>query len=229
MGMIVPYCKASNYSDSIRDCPAHPLGAHGRCLDFIEANTKVLDIGCGRGLLSRQLKLKGCYVVGMEISPELAKKVSDFCDQVIVTDVESYNFHQLELFDVVVCADILEHLKYPERLLSNLRYVLKPEGYVVASIPNVAYWKIRMKLMMGDFSPDLCILQPQHIKFFTLKTIKEMFEKTGYKIVKLTISYYGMLAFSQRRLYRLLRWLGNRRKTVFGQQFIFKAIKREKV
>ena len=141
--------------------------------DLINPNTKVLDIGCASGKLGVALKNKGCFRVGIEIDVELAEKAKINYDRLLVLDIEKLTklpFPE-RYFDVIVLADILEHLAWPENVLSNLTRYLADDGYIILSVPNVANWQVRLGLLLGNFNYGQGILDGEHLRFFTLKSI----------------------------------------------------------
>lgn len=166
---------------------------HVKIVSRICSGAKILDVGCASGYLARELKEKKCTVVGIEINKEMAAMASNYCDKVIVTDVEE----AVELpipekeFDFIILSDVLEHLRRPDLVITKLKRYLAPDGLVIASIPNVARIEIRIKLLLGRFDyQDSGIMSKGHLRFFTLKTAKDMFKSTGYKIIQ--IDYTGL-------------------------------------
>jgi len=92
-------------------------------------------------LFSQLLTRKGCRVTGIEINPDAAK-VAELYEQVIVADLDFVSVTELlpiHEFDVAVFGDVLEHLRNPWRVLEETQQLLKSEGYIVASIPNIAH------------------------------------------------------------------------------------------
>jgi len=147
---------------------------------------KVLDVGCGNGSLGAKLKEKQIEVVGIERNKDLYTPAKGKLDQVYLADVEKFNLPYPEgYFDCILYADILEHLLDPLATLKNQDKYLKDDGYIVASIPNVRYYKLIIRLLFGgtwDYV-DTGILDKTHLRFFTLTNIKELFIRAGYKII----------------------------------------------
>jgi 2-polyprenyl-3-methyl-5-hydroxy-6-metoxy-1,4-benzoquinol methylase len=193
-----------------------PHGPHDKIVSMMGKGCKVLDVGCGVGKLGKYLKEKlNCYVVGIEADEEAAKAAEKFYDEVIVADVEQLRElkYPHKYFDTIIMADILEHLKRPDMLLIKLKPYLKPEGSVIASIPNIARLETRIKLLLGKFEyQETGILDKTHLRFFTLKTAKELFESTGYRVIQ--VDYTGLA--SKHRLFRSL-------PTLFAFQLIIVA------
>ena len=200
------------------------FAAHQICLNLIDEGRTVLDVGCATGYLSSRLKEKGCKVIGLEIDPEMAEEARLYCDKVFVGNAEAIELPYKEYFDVILYADVLEHLRNPLEVLVRFRSYLKQNGYIVVSIPNVANWFIRLSLLFGKFnysSKRCTIIDPGHLRFFTLKTIREMLEQAGFKIVHLdiTVDLPGLSRFP------FIRTLVKLWKKLFATQFIIKAVK----
>ena len=155
-------------------------------LNFIGSGKRVLEFGCATGYFSQLLRRARCEVVGIEINPNAAKVASEFCEQVIVADLDYVSILEVlrnQSFDVAVFGDVLEHLRDPWTLLREVKNILKPSGYVVASIPNVAHGAVRLSLLQGEFNySELGILDNTHLRFFTRKTVYELFDKSDYEI-----------------------------------------------
>ena len=155
-------------------------------LNLIGNNKRVIDFGCATGYFAQFLKQKGCYVVGVELNPEAAKIAEHHCDQVLVADLDFTPILEIlrdQKFEVAVFGDVLEHLRDPWRVLEEVRQILQPDGYVVASIPNIAHGAVRLSLLQGHFEyADLGLLDNTHLRFFTRKTVQELFERAGYTV-----------------------------------------------
>jgi 2-polyprenyl-3-methyl-5-hydroxy-6-metoxy-1,4-benzoquinol methylase len=155
-----------------------------KILQLIESGKEVIDFGCATGYFSRLLQNKGCAVTGVEINPEAAKLAEEYCEKVIIADLDYVSIQDIfpeQKFDIAVFGDVLEHLRNPWRVLEETKYILKEDGYVVASIPNIAHGSIRLSLLQGRFEyTEFGILDNTHIRFFTRETVKKLFEKAGY-------------------------------------------------
>jgi 2-polyprenyl-3-methyl-5-hydroxy-6-metoxy-1,4-benzoquinol methylase len=86
-----------------------------------------------------------------------------------------------------VFSDILEHLKRPDIVLKKAKNWLKPDGYVVANVPNAVRIEYRLKILLGKFEYGRNLGQhpPTHLRFFTLKSVKQLFQESGYKIQRI--------------------------------------------
>jgi|GEM_PF-1493402 len=149
---------------------------------------KILDIGCGAGELGKALKERqDCEVTGVEIVPEVADKARENLDKVIVGDIEEIIDDLPEnYYDVVIFADVLEHLKNPWKILSQIKTRINAQGIVIISIPNVRHWSVIKDLLEGRWDyQEARILGKTHLRFFTKQTILEMLDKAGFKVTNL--------------------------------------------
>lgn len=161
--------------------------AHTIIVESVGKNKKVLDVGCATGYLDQVFVEFGCAVTGIDIDVESVKNAERFCEKVIQADVEHLDWERTlgdERFDVILFADVLEHLINPQKVLISARDYLSPEGYVTACIPNIAHASLRLQLLLGEFQyRKLGLLDESHLRFFTIRSIKEMFDRAGYVIV----------------------------------------------
>lgn len=170
-------------------------GSHIKIIDSVGKDKKVLDVGCNKGYLAKRFKENGCRVVGIEADHQSAQFAKKFCDEVIIADVEKIEelSYPDNYFDVMVFADILEHLKDPRELLTRLKRYLNPAGFIIVSLPNIARIDIRIKLLFGRFDyEETGILDRTHLRFFTFSTAKKLLEDSGYRVFH--ADYAGRLA-----------------------------------
>lgn len=184
-----------------------PHGVHMKILKYIGRNKRVLEVGCASGHFSKKLKEKGCFVVGIEIDPAAAKLAKKIADDVIIGDVEEISpLPRLEgSFDIIIFADVLEHLRRPDKVLKEFKRWLKPSGYVITNIPNAVRIEFRLKYLMGKFEYGRGLGQHPvtHLRFFTLETSRRLFEEAGYKIIKIEPTGLGSRL---KILYNLFSW-----------------------
>ncbi len=148
---------------------------------------RVLDMGCGEGRLGELIRNeRNCEVFGIEMNTNTAEIAKKRLDRVFCVDIEKASLPFSEDIDVVVFSYILEHLNDPWQVLRNAAKWLKPDGLIIASLPNAAHYSIILDLIRGrwDYIPFglLCVT---HLRFFTRHTIEEMFAQTGYTVVTL--------------------------------------------
>jgi 2-polyprenyl-3-methyl-5-hydroxy-6-metoxy-1,4-benzoquinol methylase len=170
--------------------------SHTIIIGLVGQNKTVLDVGAATGYVAKLLSEQGCNVTGIEVDPDAARKAEEHCERVITGDIEGLDL-QAELgdssFDVIVFGDVLEHLKEPLEVLKSFKPFLSPEGYVVASIPNVAHGSVRLALLQGKFRyQSLGLMDDTHLRFFTRETIEQMFTEAGLVITEMNRTRLGM-------------------------------------
>jgi 2-polyprenyl-3-methyl-5-hydroxy-6-metoxy-1,4-benzoquinol methylase len=170
--------------------------SHVFAVEMIGGNKRVLEFGCASGFVSRALRDRGCRVVGVEIDPEFASQAKEFCDDVVIGDAETLDLESIlegQQFDVAVFGDVLEHMHDPLQILRRTRQWLVPEGYVVASLPNIAHGAVRLALLQGrfDYTPE-GLLDETHVRFFTHDTIKDLFHQAGFVVVETRRTQVGV-------------------------------------
>jgi SAM-dependent methyltransferase len=167
-----------------------PYGGHERLLALAGTPQRVLDIGCSSGYLAHRLVERGAAVVGIDTDEQAAEEARAVCEQVLVGDVESMELPFAQhSFDVVLCGDVVEHLRDPEAFLARVRPLLRPGGRLVLTTPNVANWAMRLGLLAGRWRyTDRGILDRTHMHFFTKKTLEQTLERAGYRIVAFDVT-----------------------------------------
>ena len=158
--------------------------------------SKVLDIGCSTGALGEQIKQRNnnAEVSGIELNKQMAEVAQKKLDKVIVGDVENINladFFQPDYFDCIIFADILEHLKNPWEILRSSVNFLNDGGVVIASIPNVRHYSTIINLLFKGYWPyrERGIHDRTHLRFFTLKNIRELFQYANLSIERIERNY----------------------------------------
>jgi len=157
---------------------------------FVPRSAKrILDVGCGKGIFSSRLKKElDAEVWGIELVPETAHLAAQQLDRVLVGDVsEQIEYVPENYFDCAICNDVIEHLVDPCHVLRVLKTKLRSDGVVVSSIPNIRFFRNLFDLVVrGQWRyEDAGILDKTHLRFFTKKSIAEMFESLGYRILHL--------------------------------------------
>lgn len=155
--------------------------SHSMALAAVPPKARVLDIGCGNGAFDRLLKARGCRVDGMDHHPDGTVTGLDNYTQIDL-DVQNHAF-PVHGYDCILLLDVLEHLRQPETLLAYLRVESgpQPKPMVLISIPNVAFFIIRLRLLCGSFHyGKLGILDLTHTRLFTEKSIIALLARNGY-------------------------------------------------
>lgn len=160
--------------------------SHAFLIALVGKNRRVLEFGCGAGSMSRHLALAGCTVTGVELDSLAAADAREWCDDVIVADLDMQPLADVlpsKTFDVAIFGDVLEHLRDPWRVLDETRAYLASNGYVAISMPNVAHGALRLALLKGEFEyQELGLLDDTHLRFFTLKTVQELCLRSGFRV-----------------------------------------------
>jgi SAM-dependent methyltransferase len=159
---------------------------------------RVLDIGCGRqALLAHAIDPADEYT-GCDIVEPDQMGIERFVD----IDLNQQRLAERldgQRFDVIFCGEVVEHLFSPDALLQDLRALLVPDGLLVLSTPNLAYWVNRLLLPLG-ISP--LFLENSawvklgrrlkafgqgnktegHIRVFTFRAVREILELHGFEL-----------------------------------------------
>jgi 2-polyprenyl-3-methyl-5-hydroxy-6-metoxy-1,4-benzoquinol methylase len=149
----------------------------------------VLDVGCGVGLNGAAAKRRGARVTGIEIVPRSIARSRQVLDEVLPLDLTSDASIREGLagrsFDLMLFGDVLEHTTDPLSVLRRLLPFLEDEGHVLVSLPNVASWPIRLKLLRGHFDYEQSgILDETHVRFFTRDSAVRLLEAAGLEVLR---------------------------------------------
>lgn len=159
-----------------------------KVLENMLENQAILSIGCGSAELEKEIKKLGNEVSGIDIDEKAVLDARSKIDMVLRIDIEKedeWAFLKKNSFDVVIVVDVLEHLLNPSLVLKKIKLYLKPGGYIVVSLPNIANWKTRFGLLFGRFNYDnYGVLDRTHLKFYTFNTAKRLINDAGFKIRK---------------------------------------------
>ena len=162
--------------------------SHELLLRWFGARTavRVLDLGCSDGSLAGRLRALGHHVTGVDIVAH--DGVRDRVGEFIEADLElGIPPRVTGPFDVVLVADVLEHVRHPEALLDQITSVLAPGGSVIVSVPNFGHWYPRLRVMLGRFDYDRRgILDRDHVRFFTKRSFERLARARGYRVTRRT-------------------------------------------
>jgi len=189
---------------------------------------RVLDVGCGCGELMQLLKHDRLVsVVGLEPDPIRFQEAREKGCDVHCCTIEECEIDLLGQFDVVVFADVLEHLIDPGDALKKSLKLLKPQGFVIASIPNITHWSVRLNLLLGkwEYRP-VGIMDVTHLRWFDRKGAERLFLKTGFNVVQVLYTHGidGSQRIGKIRKH-IIGFLEDFFPNFFGLQFIVKAQK----
>jgi SAM-dependent methyltransferase len=149
---------------------------------------RVVEVGCSSGAMGAAFLATRPDVeyIGIEIDPEYAEAAREFVSEVVVADIEKMEDKAFEILfptDCWIFGDVLEHLYDPWRVLRRIRASMPQHGSIVACIPNAQHWSVQGRLNAGLFHyKDDGLMDRTHIRWFTRKTIIELFETSGFQI-----------------------------------------------
>jgi 2-polyprenyl-3-methyl-5-hydroxy-6-metoxy-1,4-benzoquinol methylase len=163
---------------------------------------RVLELGCAGGMFGAKLKERypAAAVIGVEANRGAAAKAATRLDRVICSRLEALDFPAAGLqpgeIDLVIAADVLEHLVNPWDLLVKLKPYLSKDAVIAASIPNVRNIELVSGLLQeGNWEyAERGLLDITHLRFFTFDGIRQMFETTGYAIEGFAMTLLPSLA-----------------------------------
>jgi len=154
---------------ALADCPA----------------SRVLDLGCGSGQFAQRVRGLGHRVVGVDLTE--FDGVRDRLNLFMRADLNAgipQQAHVAAGYDVVVAADVLQHLVRPDLLLREIHKVLRPGGQVLICVPNGVHWYARLRFVSGRFDYDRRgLLDLNHLRFFTRRSLRRMVARTGYDVL----------------------------------------------
>jgi len=211
-----------------------PGSSHDRLRSRIRAlpgGLRLLDLGAAGGHLGRAVRDRCAFLAGVEPDPALSDGAQEGYDDWRRADALSPGDWTAP-FDVVVCADVLEHLPRPEELLARIHAWLRPAGTLLVSLPNVANITVRAALLAGRFPyAERGILDRTHLRFYTRDSARALLTGAGFRIrdVDATAMPYelGLPALGRSPLRGPVRAFANASArawpTLFGYQFVLEA------
>lgn len=159
-----------------------------KIIELIGRGNKVLDIGCYDGTLGSRLIKESNNVYGIEINQEVIEIATQKGIKVITQDINSRFSFENNFFDVVVAAEVIEHILDTDFFIDEIKRVLKPGGILVLSTPNIASLGRRLFLLFGrspyfeaslGYPPEV---HSGHIRFFTKYLLFGFLKHKGFEI-----------------------------------------------
>lgn len=169
--------------------------------DTMEGNIRILDIGIGDGIYESMIydKLNSkCDFYGVDISSKQIKRSKKFLKEGKVVDLDSKKLsYNNETFEIVIISEVLEHVFLPDNFINEAKRVLKKNGYLLLTYPNIGALQIRLSIMFGGSNPMINYTSnKEHIRFFNSHDI--------YKLVGLNRIYFqglGSMFFDKWNFY----------------------------
>ena len=213
--------------------------------ELLRPGMRCLDYGCGDGRrYGRFLKERGIEYLGADISREAMRIAAEIGLDVQPLNDDGSTAIEAESCDAVLCMEVIEHLMQPNRAVAEMHRLLKPGGFLIASVPNIAYWFHRLEFLLTGFlnpggSPLTARKMPwqdPHIRFFCPAMLKMLALKNGFGQARVVGNDFdlGGLPYIYRRprLSRVLhvvsfpfRWLGRAWPSLFASRIFLVARK----
>lgn len=150
----------------------------------------VLDVGCGEGGIGAELKenTPAVEVYGIEGDPVLLAQAEQMLDGCWAADLDAPEWVSPikdKTFDVIIFADVLEHLKSPGKVLADVLPLLNKNGQIVICLPNVRHWSTFYHLYIKGAWPanDRGIFDKTHLHFFARRNILDLIREAGLEVV----------------------------------------------
>ena len=198
-----------------------PLSRMNKILELMGKNLKgkrVLDVGCSTGYFGREIEKYGAKVTGVDISEPAIKKAKKILSAAVTVDLNEQKLpFKSKSFDIVVASELIEHLFRPTIFIKDAHRVLKNDGNLIVTTPNLLYWANRLKFLLGNFNYEKeGVFDEGHIHFYTFKTLKEDLRESGFSISNMNNLYPARWVTSVRNLFPGL----------FAYQFVIEAKKK---
>lgn len=161
------------------------IAAHAQRL--LAPGGRVLDIGCASGGLLAVLRPGAGHLAGLELSPTAAAAAAQVGDQIVCGALADDGLpFEAGSFDLVVLADVLEHLADPAAGLARATAWCRPGGAILVSVPNVAHWHARLTLLRGRWPQgDSGTFDAGHLRWFTHESLRALLAGAGLRDVEL--------------------------------------------
>lgn len=176
--------------------------SHAKILQQVQPGSMVLECGPAYGVMTRYLKeALGCTVYILELDPECYAYASRYADGGACVNLEEDGWIASlpdGAFDYILYADVLEHLRDPQAVLTKMKRFLKPEGCALLSVPNIAHGDIIANLLCDQFTyTSLGLLDNTHIHMFARKNLQEMIRASGYYLALESCTHVPLFATEQ--------------------------------
>jgi 2-polyprenyl-3-methyl-5-hydroxy-6-metoxy-1,4-benzoquinol methylase len=207
-------------------------------LPYLLKNQQVLEIGPGEGEMTRYLSEElHCTTTIVEYDRSLAEKAGQWAAHTVIADLEQPLWLENlanTAFDTIILADVLEHLRDPWRVLQQATTLLKPDGQLLISIPNVGHNVVLMHLLQDRFTyQPTGILDNTHLRFFTREGIDDLIAKAGLTPTHLSVNtvapQHTEMPISYHEFPLCVGWYLARRRYGHVLQFVYRTVLKQSV
>lgn len=163
-------------------------------INQIKRNSTILEFGPANGRMTKYLKeALDCKVYLVEIDEAAGKEAFQYGEDLVIDDIETYSWcerYEDIRFDYITFADVLEHLHNPREVIVKAKRLLKPEGSIILSVPNMSHNSVLISLLNHDFEyTETGLLDNTHIHFFTKNSLENMMNEAGLIVTKRLATY----------------------------------------
>lgn len=147
---------------------------------------QILEIGSSAGYMTKEFTRSGGVVDVVESNPAAAKLAGKAAREVFIGSIEDQTLQQKikDRYDFIICADVLEHLIDPEKVLLYLKTKIKKTGRIIISIPNIGIWDARVNLLKGRFNyQESGLMDKTHLRFYTYQGFQKILHELGFNII----------------------------------------------
>lgn len=176
----------------------------------------MLDVGCGDGTsIAPVIREHSFDYVGVDVSDTavgFARRNN--LDARTIEDASELPFDD-DSFDAALCLEVFEHLSDPRIAAAEIARVLRAGGVLIASVPNVAFWRRRLDFLFGRWNPegdDLSLAEPwrdPHLRFFTTTSLRHMLLQARFESADVSGAHGNLLGYLP---YAGWRWLWRSRR-----------------
>lgn len=200
-------------------------------LNSISCKSKyILDVGCGASNNAKRLNQMGKIVDGITLSETEAEKAKKYSRNIFLYNLENGLPKEIaSKYDVILCSHVLEHIAYPQKLLSEIKHHLNTDGILLIALPNFMSYKNRLKMLFGKFEyEEYGIMDYTHLRWYTFSSAQRLLEDNGYKVKKAWVEggipfqrYLNFLPYKVKKIIKII--LYSISKGFFGGELLYIA------
>lgn len=193
----------------------------------------ILDIGCGNGGI-REYVNKSTKIDGITISQEEYNICLSKLDNVYLHNLEnglpSLNKH----YDVIIASHIIEHIAYPERLLNDIKNIMKDADILIVALPNVMHYKSRIQILKGNFNyENTGVMDYTHLRWYTFNSAQKLFTDNNFRCISASVDsitpFYKITKYLPIKIQQLIKKITfGISKGLFGMQILMKLAVKDK-